>query len=837
SRKMREVLISQLLREKMIAHCARQDNKFSWEASAAIAMEKFNQILSRQPAHTILSGQAYELAMRKNYEKLIERIGALAAEFDSVCEEDLRAVARCIDRNQVEARRVSRRVRLPQQSRWYVAADRLHECELDVGDLAGRGVDGGLVQALNGIGQRIAVHAEEADVVLSSVLSIEAAQPNQAQITHGLTLEQSAVPDACISALNQNARGVVVQSRFSRKLLIDAGVYIPIAVSADGLDEWMYAPVKDLASPTEKKYRFICDISDVKQDGLDVLLDAYGQVFTISDEVSLLILAERQALRDAQACVDAWRVDCPSRAEVVLLPVTDHPMRKAMLSQSHCFVAPYRFMDAGFPVARAVAQGLPVLTTDWGGQTEQTLPAMTRLIDYRFARAIYPATAFNAYWVEPDRKHLAGLLHTQYTGDVQGSSPRQVVPWRTWSESVSELNRLARVWSSGPIVRPPRIGWITTWNTRCGIASYSEHLTECMSDDIMIFAPRQVERLSLDADHVVRCWDHADTELKALSAEIEHRAIDTLVVQFNYGFFHFPALADFLKLQATRRVKIVVVLHSTTDPAHAPERRLAALVPVLQLCHRILVHGVGDLNRLKAIGLIENVTLFPLGVKKIAPPLNLVAPKDARMPLNEAQENCKEDFLVASYGFFLPHKGLLELIEAVGLLRARGHQVSLSMVNAQYPITESQQLVQQAHAKVEALGLTPYVRVMTDYLAEEESVALLQQADLVVYPYQETGESASAAVRFGLAAMRPVAVTPLAIFDDVDVAVFRLPGFTPEALASGIQTLRDHLLAQDSDTLDKLETAKAWCQAHQYPKLAIRLAGILKAEQDRSKQY
>jgi glycosyltransferase involved in cell wall biosynthesis len=151
------------------------------------------------------------------------------------------------------------------------------------------------------------------------------------------------------------------------------------------------------------------------------------------------------------------------------------------------------------------------------------------------------------------------------------------------------------------------------------------------------------------------------------------------------------------------------------------------------------------------------------------------------------------------------------------------------MFNAEYPNSDSQQLVQQAILKIQALGLNKFVTLRTDFLSDKESLSQLKQSDLVVYPYQETGESASGAVRFGLAAKKPVAVTPLAIFDDVNQAVFRLPGFSAEHIAEGVSILIEGLRSNSEETISTLGHAKAWTQAHQFSRLAVRLLGILKA--------
>ena len=75
----------------------------------------------------------------------------------------------------------------------------------------------------------------------------------------------------------------------------------------------------------------------------------------------------------------------------------------------------------------------------------------------------------------------------------------------------------------------------------------------------------------------------------------------------------------------------------------------------------------------------------------------------------------------------------------------------------------------------------------TDFLPDDESLALLSAADLIVFPYQDTGESASGAVRYGLAIGKPVAVTPLPIFDDVVLRCLTLPGISPKEIAQGIR--------------------------------------------------
>src|SRR5690606_8850856 len=157
--------------------------------------------------------------------------------------------------------------------------------------------------------------------------------------------------------------------------------------------------------------------------------------------------------------------------------------------------------------------------------------------------------------------------------------------------------------------------------------------------------------------------------------------------------------------------------------------------------------------------------------------------------------------------------------EAIALLRRAGRDVRLDMVNAEYPVEESAALVAQVKASAQELGVGEHIAFCTDFLEDEESLDRLGAADLIVFPYQSTGESSSAAVRYGLATGRPVAVTPLPIFDDVRRAVCELPGQTPAEIAEGIAGIMDHGMPAND--------AERWRDAHRYSKLAQRLHAVL----------
>lgn len=365
--------------------------------------------------------------------------------------------------------------------------------------------------------------------------------------------------------------------------------------------------------------------------------------------------------------------------------------------------------------------------------------------------------------------------------------------------------------------QPPslKIGWVTTWNTRCGIASYTRHLVENTGGIFKIFAPDAQAPTEPDGKEVERCWNAGYDDLRTLNDAIDHSGVDVVAIQMNYGFFDFPSLSDLIAKQTRAGRVVTITLHSTVDPPpHILNRRLIDLTPALNACDAVLVHSLADVVNLEKIGVVENVALFPQGV---------VRPSGA-IPSGNWKNGT---FTIGTYGFFLPHKGLEQVIEAVALLRSQGVDVVLEMVNAEYSPAASGDLIRKCQALIEARGLTPYVRMTTAYLNEQESLRRLAATDLVVFAYQGTGESSSAAVRMGLAAGALVAVTPLAIFNDVHDHVLRLPGTAPADLAQGIRVAMA-MMADDAPVLNVLrENSKRWVDNHQFRHLARYFCNLI----------
>jgi glycosyltransferase involved in cell wall biosynthesis len=382
-------------------------------------------------------------------------------------------------------------------------------------------------------------------------------------------------------------------------------------------------------------------------------------------------------------------------------------------------------------------------------------------------------------------------------------------------DAVSTVRRL-----SSDKLRLPTIGVVSTWNVRCGIAMYARSLVSGLAPErLRVFAGKATDLVGVDEAFVRRCWAPGwEDPLLELFQELCDADVDAVLFQFNFGFHRLQALGRLIDRLHQRGILVFITLHSTMDIVRPNLTiSLAEIRPSLAKLARILVHSVHDLNYLKASGLVDNVALFPMGVPN---------PFDGDRTAVRRSLGWAAGPLIASFGYLLPHKGLRELIRAFASLRSAIPDAHLLLLNALYPGEESESEMHACQNELHRLELEDSTTFITHFLTEAEIIDRLAAADVVVYPYQHTQESASAAVKIGLASLTPVAVTPLPIFADIAPVSYALPGTTPNAIAEGLLSL----LGDPALRADLIERQRRWVAAHDWQTLSARLDGLIRGE-------
>lgn len=145
------------------------------------------------------------------------------------------------------------------------------------------------------------------------------------------------------------------------------------------------------------------------------------------------------------------------------------------------------------------------------------------------------------------------------------------------------------------------------------------------------------------------------------------------------------------------------------------------------------------------------------------------------------------------FGFLNQSKGGEDLVEALGQLRERGHDVVLLMVGGKVGASDSTNYayLSQVEAQIEARELTDRV-VWTDFLPQAEVSATLWAADICVLPYRDGVSTRRGTLMAALAHGLPIVTTcpraPSAHFVDGENLML-VPPASPSDLAHAVQVL------------------------------------------------
>ncbi|UJF32101.1 glycosyltransferase family 4 protein [Paenibacillus hexagrammi] len=228
------------------------------------------------------------------------------------------------------------------------------------------------------------------------------------------TFETDRLPASWVPVLNQFDE-VWVQCAFNRETFAASGVQVPLRFIPYFFNDPQYrpqGPVLDL--PIASSYKFLSVFDLIERKGYDVLLRAYLDEFTSEEDVALVI-----KVRDSQG-TDKLRELIRSHPKPGHLQpaicVIDHmlltPELHSLYRACDAFVLPTRGEGWGRPFFEAMLMEIPVIGTNWSGQTEYMnernsyLIRVKKLIPVRLKDHPDPSKYEGHYWAEPSMKDL-----------------------------------------------------------------------------------------------------------------------------------------------------------------------------------------------------------------------------------------------------------------------------------------------------------------------------------------------------------------------------------------------------------------------------------------------
>ena len=294
-----------------------------------------------------------------------------------------------------------------------------------------------------------------------------------------------------------------------------------------------------------------------------------------------------------------------------------------------------------------------------------------------------------------------------------------------------------------------KVGIISTYNIPCGIAEHTKYFAEQLKSPCMILAEHHPAPSYSDNPCVVRCWTRDFNDYLPLLNIIIREKINIVDIQFEFSFYHnTDNLLKFLSLLRARNVKTIITFHTIVE-------FMANCINTLgDTCDGIIVTSqtMANPNWIRP-SVRRKMRFLPLAVPLLA---------DQNRCAIRNKYNIKSNNVVASFGFLVWHKGMLEVIEQIYEVRKYIPDVKYLIIGC-HGDAYYDQLVET----VNRLELKDNVTFYDNFYPMDKLFELLHLSDLIVMNYHVAHPTSSGAVKIALASHRPVLGSNSIMFDDV----------------------------------------------------------------------
>ncbi|MBQ4061488.1 MAG: glycosyltransferase, partial [Christensenellaceae bacterium] len=454
-----------------------------------------------------------------------------------------------------------------------------------------------------------------------------------------------------------------------------------------------------------------------------------------------------------------------------------------------CYVHSARGEGFGLPVAEAMLCKIPVIACNNTGLADFTNEDTALVFGYTMQPAKSHLTE-NSNWAEPDKEGLKkclasfvferetldigkkieaayNLISTKYTWDAVA------LRWKDFlDETIAKVKRT-------------KVGMVTTWNTKCGIAEFTRMQMEATDHKACytVFPDRTQSLLRDDEFYVApRTWAQFDKGIDALIEEIKKSDVEVVELQYNFAFYSVISLGKIIDTLHKQK-PVIVHLHSAKYfDDHINKSNAKYIKKTYNKAAAFIVHQNEQVEYLVKHGVKRSlIKVVPLG--------QLTCPAEDKMEVIRQLGISHKSPVLASYGFLLPNKGVEKTIRAVALLKKDYPDILFIASCAKFDLDISREYYDKCVETIAELGLEDNVIMVPDYLEPEQSFKLLHASDVCVMVYDQTHETSSGAVRFCAAALRPVLTTRQNIFKEFESGTLQIEDNEPESIARGLSRL------------------------------------------------
>ncbi|WP_276840023.1 glycosyltransferase [Anaerovibrio lipolyticus] len=670
------------------------------------------------------------------------------------------------------------------------------------------------------------------DVVIRNMYPPRAHDVNGGLNFYAFGWEESIIPETYINDFNKYIDGIGTMSQYVTDKLIECGIKVPVKTMGIGVELCPdYENIKPFNLKSKKKTVFLHISSAFPRKGVDAMLKGYYEAFDGDDDVCLLLKTfpnPHNRVEEILARLGSQYAN-PPEVEWINRDLPEEQLY-GLYKAADCYVSVARGEGFGLPVAEAMLAKVPVIVSANSGMNDFCKEETAFLVSNHLELADThlnnnAGSGQKSYWYEPEVPALVKALQ-DFVCCTDQSLVREKVENAynliageyTWQKVAERWLAFVEEVEASKYV--PRVDMVTSWNTKCGIAEYSRSLVEYSANrvDYRIYPNYGASVIREDEKFVQeRLWQNQfDADLKVLTRALCESASEIVHVQFNFSFFSLDNLSAMID-EVTKEKKMVITFHSTQDVLDGGKAHsLRDIMESLNKLSAVIVHQPEDETRLTEFGMDrELIHRIPIG-QAMYPECNAQVMK--------REMGIKTSLLIGSYGFLLPHKGVKETIMAMPQILKYYPDAIYMPVCALYDAPESVDYYNECMVTAKNLGVEKNVKFITDFLPDEESIRYLQCCDVIGLVYAPTKESASASVRFGVAALRPVLTTKQDIFADLREFTYQIPNNDPANVAKEILLMADESSSQRNN--EYVEREKAYIEANSRYVVANKLSNI-----------
>ncbi|MCC2668340.1 MAG: glycosyltransferase, partial [Armatimonadetes bacterium] len=430
----------------------------------------------------------------------------------------------------------------------------------------------------------------------------------------------------------------------------------------------------------------------------------------------------------------------------------------------------------GLPLVEGMATGLPVIALDAAGQSDTIRAAgPDRVLGVPAGDWVpYDSSNPRSGGLRPTPDMEAVVARLRWVAEHRDEARSLGRSASEWARRECDIRQKAPALldlmeeSLGRSLRPLRHAptlWTPSRGGTCGVAEYAAHLGRAL-----VSGPGTPPRHTRGAP--------------------EPSGTSVLHVQHEGSLFPDPAaLTTSIRRAKARGVRVVVTEHTILSPGAPPqpwEREADALVALTEQGARRLRERIPG----------QTVTWIPPGCPEYFPP-----------------HKRGRGRVLGAFGFLWPHKGFWKLLDLLRAERDRGEPATELLL-----FSHARQPELAAAWDAAAAGL-PVQRVDAYLPIEEIARWLAAEADALVFWYDAVPhESASYAVRIGLATGVPVLCSPTGWFRDVAGVTHQPPGTAAADLAAGVE----RVLTDDPLRERLTGAARDYCHEHRWAEIARR---------------